>query len=171
MTGKKFAAMAVWCFSIAVAVLLLLLVGCSDNDGVISGSGDVQKSDRPRSGGPAKKAEMPNQDDSGTVDTARPSSGCSTYTSYGTRNGGRQAWRIPKKGPEFGSRVKVIFSNGHTVIVPNTSRNYRESDGFVFKPGIGPNGEGADNTGTAHGGVYLHAPYGNNSRMAELCGM
>ncbi len=38
----------------------------------------------------------------------------------------------------------------------NTSKNYRESDGFVFKPGIGPNGEGSDNTGTAHGGVYLH---------------
>jgi hypothetical protein len=91
-----------------------------------------------------------------------------TYTSYGTRNGGRQAWRIPKKGPEFGSQIKVVFSDGHTVIVKDTSHNYRESDGFVFKPGIGPNGEGQDNTGTSHGGVYLHAPYGNNSKQVTF---
>lgn len=86
-----------------------------------------------------------------------------TYTSYGVRNGGRRAWRIPKKGPEFGKQIKVVFSDGHTVLVKDTSHNYRESDGFVFKPGIGPNGEGDSDTGTAHGGVYLHAPYGNRS--------
>ncbi len=86
-----------------------------------------------------------------------------TFTSYGVRNGGRQAWRISKKGPEFGKKIKVVFSDGHTVLVKDTSHNYRESDGFVFKPGIGPNGEGDSNTGTAHGGVYLHAPYGNRS--------
>ena len=91
-----------------------------------------------------------------------------TYTSYGTRNGGRQAWRIPKKGPDFGKQIKVVFSDGHTVYVKNTSRNYRESDGFVFKPGIGPNGEGSENTGTAHGGVYLHAPYGNRSKQVTF---
>lgn len=90
------------------------------------------------------------------------------YTSYGVRNGGRQAWRIPKKGPEFGKAIKVVFSNGHTVYVKNTSKNYRENDGFVFKPGIGPNGEGEDNTGTAHGGVYLHAPYGNPSKQVTF---
>jgi hypothetical protein len=115
---------------------------------------------------------MPNQDDSEATPTTTSSGSCSKdYMSYGTRNGGRQAWRIPQKGPEFGSRVKVVFSNGHTVMVPNTSRNYRESDGFVFKPGIGPNGEGSDDTGTAHGGIYLHAPYGNRSQMVKLCGM
>ena len=91
-----------------------------------------------------------------------------TYTSYGTRNGGRQAWRIPKKGPEFGSQIKVVFSDGHTVIVKDTSHNYREDDGFVFKPGIGPNGEGEANTGTSHGGVYLHAPYGNSSKQVTF---
>lgn len=91
-----------------------------------------------------------------------------TYTSYGVRNGGRQAWRIPKKGPDFGSQIKVVFSDGHTVIVKDTSHNYRESDGFVFKPGLGPNGEGEDNTGTSHGGVYLHAPYGNNSKQVTF---
>jgi hypothetical protein len=91
-----------------------------------------------------------------------------TYTSYGVRNGGRQAWRIPESGPDFGSKLKVVFEDGHTVYVNDTSQNYRESDGFVFKPGIGPNGEGSENTGTAHGGVYLHAPYGNSSKKATF---
>ena len=151
---------------------LILLTGCSDEDGALSGSGDLEKSDRVRDdGGPAKKATVPNQDDPATPTPTVSPGNCSEYSSYGTRNGGREAWRIPRKGPEFGSRVKVVFSNGHTVIVPNTSKNYRESDGFVFKPGIGPNGEGADNTGTAHGGVYLHAPYGNHSKMVKLCSM
>jgi len=95
-----------------------------------------------------------------------------TYTSYGVRNGGRQAWRIDKKGPEFGQPIKIVFANGQTFIVEDTSHNYRESSGdrkgFVFKPGIGPNGEGDDNTGTSHGGVYLHAPYGNSSKTATF---
>ena len=91
-----------------------------------------------------------------------------TYTSYGVRNGGRQAWRIPESGPDFGSKLKVVFEDGHTVYVNDTSHNYRESDGFVFKPGIGPNGEGSADTGTSHGGVYLHAPYGNSSTKATF---
>lgn len=78
------------------------------------------------------------------------------------------AWRIPKKGPAFGSNLKVVFSDGHSVVVRNTSKNYRESDGFVFKPGLGPNGEGDANTGTAHGGVYIHAPYGNRSTRLTI---
>lgn len=86
-----------------------------------------------------------------------------SYTAYGQRNGGRWAWRIPEQGPDFGKQIKVVFSNGHTVIVKDTSHNYRESDGFVFKPGLGPNGEGESNTGTSHHGVYLHAPYKNPS--------
>lgn len=90
------------------------------------------------------------------------------YVSYGVRNGGRQAWRIPDSGPEFGKQLKVVFEDGHTVVVKDTSHNYRESDGFVFKPGIGPNGEGAANTGTAHNGVYLHAPYGNQSKTVKF---
>lgn len=143
--------------------------GCSDTDGVLSGSGDVGRSDRDRSGGSGKKAEMPNQkgDDRPTGDVGSGSA-LGTWTSYGTRNGGREAWRIPKKGPEFGRSIKVVFSDGHIVYVNDTSHNYRESDGFVFKPGIGPNGEGVNDTGTAHGGVYLHAPYGNRSKQVTF---
>lgn len=160
--------------ALAAAILLFLVVGCSSgsDDGGITGAGD-ERSDRVRDGS-NKKATMPNQD-TGTTSAKPPSTtsgNCSKdYASYGTRNGGREAWRIPRKGPEFGSKVKVVFSNGHTVFVPNTSRNYRASDGFVFKPGIGPNGEGSENTGTAHGGVYLHAPYGNHSKMVKICNL
>ena len=104
----------------------------------------------------------------------------STYQSYGVRNGGRQAWRIPKKGPDFGDKIKAVFSNGATFTVNNTSKNCRDREdtcnrdskspmyGFVFKPGIGPNGEGDGDTGTSHGGVYLHAPYGNDSKSVTF---
>jgi len=171
MKTRTLVKVAMGCFTAALAVLVILLVGCSSDDdqGTIGGAGD-ERSDRVRDGS-TKKATMPNQDGGSSQPTTSSGACSKDYMSYGTRNGGRQAWRIPQKGPEFGSRVKVVFSNGHTVMVPNTSRNYRESDGFVFKPGIGPNGEGADNTGTAHGGVYLHAPYGNRSQMVKLCGM
>jgi len=105
----------------------------------------------------------------------------STYQSYGVRNGGRQAWRIPKKGPDFGDKIKIVFSSGKTYYIYNTSKNCRgdnpntcdipsdkNKDGFVFKPGIGPNGEGDGDTGTSHGGVYLHAPYGNDSKSVTF---
>jgi len=91
-----------------------------------------------------------------------------TYTSYGERNGGRKAWRIPEQGPTFGVNIKVVFANGHTVIVKDPYHNYREKDGFVFKPGLGPNGEGEHDTGTSNHGVYLHAPYGNKSNTVTF---
>ena len=103
-----------------------------------------------------------------------------TYTSYGVRNGGRQAWRIPGKGPSFGETIKFVFSSGKTFTVTDTSKNCRDNQetcnrssssdmyGFVFKPGIGPNGDGDDNPGTAHGGIYLHAPYGDSSKQVTI---
>lgn len=103
-----------------------------------------------------------------------------TYTSYGTRNGGRQAWRIPGKGPSFGPVIKFVFASGKTFLVKDTSKNCRDDEntcnrsssagmyGLVFKPGIGPNGDGDDNTGTSHGGIYLHAPYGDSSKSVTL---
>lgn len=163
---------------ILVFAMAIMLNGCGEWDDLVdsvTGSDD----DEPA----ATQSELPRKDVSKpatqpTTDTKKDTSdkdpktdGYSkkeTYTSYGVRNGGRQAWRIPKKGPAFGKKIKVVFSNGHTVYVNNTSKNYRESDGFVFKPGIGPNGEGSHDTGTAHGGVYLHAPYGNKSKQVTF---
>jgi len=103
----------------------------------------------------------------------------STYTSYGIRNGGRQAWRIPKKGPDFGQPIKFVFSSGKSFTVNNTSKNCRDQEscsrnskapmyGFVFKPGIGPNGDGDSDTGTSHGGIYLHAPFGDSSKQVTV---
>ena len=137
------------CCLFLILILTLFLNGCSDDDDstTVSGAGDAKVTTSPAKTEYSQKA---------------------TFTSYGTRNGGRQAWRIPGKGPSFGKQIKVVFSNGHTVYVKNTSKNYRESDGFVFKPGIGPNGHGVHDTGTAHGGVYLHAPYGNRSKQVTF---
>jgi hypothetical protein len=146
--SRKEHAMNKICRLFLILFLVFTLNGCSDDDdsATVSGSGNA----------PVAENAQPEYDQK------------ETYSSYGTRNGGRQAWRIPRKGPDFGKKIKVVFSDGHTVYVNNTSRNYRESDGFVFKPGIGPNGEGVNNTGTAHGGVYLHAPYGNRSKRVTF---
>lgn len=157
----------------------LLLSSCGEWDNLVdsvTGSDDddtaTAQAEAPRKpvSTPATKTETAtdSKDDGDDDDSESGYSHKATYTSYGVRNGGRQAWRISKKGPEFGRKIKIVFSDGHTVTVNNTSRNYRESDGFVFKPGLGPNGEGEENTGTAHGGVYLHAPYGNRSKQATI---
>lgn len=103
-----------------------------------------------------------------------------TYDSYGVRNG-RQAWRINKKGPEFGpGPVLLVFSSGKKFTVYNTSKNCRDVPkscgrnskaamyGFVWKPGIGPNGDGDSDTGTSHGGVYLQAAWKDTSKKVTL---
>ena len=102
-----------------------------------------------------------------------------SYNSYGVRNG-RQAWRINKKGTAFGpGPIKFVFSSGKEFTVANTSKNCRDQAscsrnssapmyGFVYKPGIGPNGEGDSDTGTSHGGVYLHAPWKDSSTSVTV---
>jgi len=104
------------------------------------------------------------------------------YDSYGVRNGGRQAWRINKRGDSIGEGpVKFTFSDGLTFIVKDPNKNCRdredtcvrdsraEKDGFLYKPGNGlPNGSGDTDRGTAHGGIYLHAPYGNSSKKVLM---
>jgi len=102
-----------------------------------------------------------------------------SYNSYGVRNG-RQAWRINKKGTSFGpGPIKFVFSSGKEFTVANTSKNCRDQAscsrnssapmyGFVYKPGIGPNGEGDSDTGTSHGGVYLHAPWKDSSTTVTV---
>lgn len=102
-----------------------------------------------------------------------------TFSSYGVRNG-RQAWRISGKGPSFGEPIKFVFSSGKTFTVKDTDKNCRDDEntcarsssadmyGFVFKPGIGPNGDGDSDTGTSHGGIYLHAPWKDTSGSVTL---
>jgi len=103
-----------------------------------------------------------------------------TYTSYGVRNQGRRAWRISKSGKDLGSGpIKFVFASGKTFIVKNPLKNCRDQEncsrnskapmyGFVYKPGIGPNGEGDNDTGTSHNGIYLHAPFGDSSKTVTM---
>ena len=106
-----------------------------------------------------------------------------TYKAYGKRNGGRWAWRITKRGDSLGpGPVRFTFyPSGKTFTVKSTAKNCRDRedtcrrdtsapmDGFLFKPGNGrPNGEGDDDIGTAHGGIYLHAIYGDDSPTVKM---
>ena len=104
------------------------------------------------------------------------------YDSYGVRNGGRQAWRINKRGNSLGSGpVKFTFSDGLIFVVKDPNKNCRDredtcardsgadKDGFLYKPGNNlPNGKGDADRGTDHGGIYLHAPYGNSSKKVLM---
>ena len=103
-----------------------------------------------------------------------------TYTSYGVRNR-RQAWRLPQKVSVYGAGpVKFSFASGKTFTVRNTQKNCRDREdtcnrdsrsslyGFVWKPGIGPNGEGDSDTGTSDGKPYLHAPHGDGSKTVKV---
>jgi len=76
------------------------------------------------------------------------------FKTYGTRNGGRQAWRIPGPMSKFGSVCKVTFSSGDTYYVRAQKAN-RSNSGFVWKRG-------------SHGGPYVHARYGNRSQSVNI---
>jgi hypothetical protein len=163
-----------------VLLTALLLSSCGEWDDMvdsITGSGDDDKEVVAQTNPAAEKASTPAPapaptpaptTDTNSVKETTTEKGYknkSTYSSYGVRNGGRQAWRIPRTGPSFGKEIKIVFSNGYTTYVYNTSRRVSESNGFVFRPGIGSIDSG---TGTAHNGVYLHAPYGNSSKKVTF---
>jgi len=76
-----------------------------------------------------------------------------TYDTYGTRNGGRQAWRIPKVG-RAGGKALVRFPSGRQYLVTLGKAN-RSNKGFVFKKG-------------SHGGWYIHACYGDRSKTVTV---
>ena len=113
---------------------------------------------------------------------SNPTIGYKNQKSYGYFNhaNGRQAWRIPENGPWFGQQAKVVFSSGKEFTVYDTSKNCRDQEkscsrnskaqmyGFVWKSGLGENGEGDSNTGTSHHGVYIHAPHGDTSKSLTI---
>ena len=104
-----------------------------------------------------------------------------TYNSYGVRNN-RQAWRISKRGDSLGAGpIKFIFSSGKTFTVKDPNKNCRDQEsscsrnskaemyGFLYKPGNGlPNGTGDADRGTAHGGIYVHSPFGDSSKSVTM---
>lgn len=129
-----------------ILILLLLLSGCSDDKAddaeIFAGEQDskiVGKQQAAKSSAAVRGA---------------------TYRYYNVGDQGKYAWRIPRKGPSFGSRLLITFSNGFRVVIPNSSRRCSLSNGFIYRPGIGSVKSG---TGTSHGGIYIYAPRGNKS--------
>lgn len=104
---------------------------------------------------------------SGT-DSTSGYSNSAEYGYYNIGDGGRRAWRIPESGPEYGKQLKIVFADGHTVHVKDTSQRYSEKDGFVFRPGLGEKGDKNSNTWTSHNGVYLYAPFNNQSTSVKF---
>lgn len=91
-----------------------------------------------------------------------------TYPSQGIRNG-RMSWRIHEVGGAFGSTCVFVFSDKRQYKVPNTKKNFRPGDGFVFKPGYKSKYTDKErDTSTSHGGVYLQANYGNRSKYVTV---
>ena len=88
-----------------------------------------------------------------------------TYRYYNVGDQGKYAWRIPRKGPSFGSRLLITFSNGFRVVIPNSSKRCSLRNGFIYRPGIGSIKSG---TGTSHGGIYIYAPRGNKSQTLTI---
>ena len=102
------------CFSLSLS-------GCGEWDDLvdsISGSDDDDAVAATQTNLPRKDVSTPTTTQTKTEtktssDTDKPTTSeytrKSTYTSYGVRNGGRQAWRIPKKGPDFVKRSNLCF--------------------------------------------------------------
>lgn len=137
------------CSLFSILLLTLLLNGCGSSDDktdTTTGTGDDQ-----------------------TTTTKSDFTKHETFSATGfateSGRGGGTTFRIMKKGPEFGKKIKVVFSSGYTVIVPDTSRRFSVGC-FIFRPGGGSYRNPA--TWTAHKGVFLVAPAGDKSPTVTI---
>lgn len=132
------------CSLFLILVLTLFLSGCGDDDDTDTTTG------------------------SGT-DTTTNFTKKETYTATGTAwepdRGNGSTFRIPKKGTAFGKTIKVVFSSGYSVVVPDTSKRYSVGK-FIYRCGGGPyrNYE----TWTAHGGAFIVAPANDTSSTVTI---
>ncbi|MBU1108866.1 MAG: hypothetical protein KKB51_19470 [Candidatus Riflebacteria bacterium] len=125
----------------------------------------------PKSENGAGQANKPsaNTGDTSAQDTAS-SEGFSrkeTFSSTGVaqaHRGGGTTFRVKKKGQAFGKTFKVVFSNGWSVIVPDSSKRFTK-DKFIYRPG-GSNKNG--DTWTSHGGAFICANAGNTSKSLTI---
>lgn len=99
-----------------------------------------------------------------SVDPAAVYAKSETFVYYNVGDGGRMAWRIPKKGPDFGKTIKAVFADGYTVVIPDTSVRFALKNGFIYRPGTDKKGSPTNSIETSHGGVYMYAPTGNQSK-------
>jgi hypothetical protein len=150
----------------------LLLSGCGEWDNLVdsvSGSDDddtTTTSDLPRKDVSDTKTKTTTKTD---TDTSKDSTykNKATYTSSGVapaNRGGGSTFRINKKGTAFGKSIKVVFSNGWSVTISDTSKRYTK-DNFIYRPGIGSKESG---TGTSHGGVFICANSHNTSKSLTI---
>lgn len=141
------------CSLFLILFLALFLSGCGDDDDTATTTGSAT--------------------DKTTTTTAKTTtkttySKKATYTSSGVapaNRGGGTTFRINRKGTSFGKSIKVVFSNGWTVTIPNTSKRFTKS-GFIYRAGGGSyrNAE----TWTSHGGVFICANSGNKSKSLTI---
>ena len=138
------------CSLFSVLLLTLLLNGCGSSDDktdATTGTGDDQTTTAAK--------------DNFTKHQTYSATGFATESG----RGGGTTFRIFKKGPEFGKKIKVVFSSGYTVIVPDTSKRFSVGL-FIFRPGGGSYRNPA--TWTAHKGVFLVAPAGDKSPSVTI---
>ncbi|MDP3481442.1 MAG: hypothetical protein Q8R88_16870 [Desulfoprunum sp.] len=155
----------------------LLLNGCGEWDNLVdsvSGSDDDEATTTTVEA-PRKDVSTPTTQPTTTptTPTTQPSTdgtykNKATYTSSGVapaNRGGGSTFRIGKKGTAFGKTIKVVFSNGWSVTIPDTSKRF-EKNNFIYRAGGGSfrNAE----TWTSHGGVFICANSGNKSRSLTI---
>ena len=132
------------CSLLLILLLTLFLSGCGDDDDTDTTTG------------------------SGTDTTTSTFKNKEVYSSTGVApsgRGGGTTFRINKQGTAFGKKIKVVFSNGWSVTIPDTSKRYTQGN-FIYRAGGGSyrNRE----TWTSHGGVFICANAGNRSKSLTI---
>ncbi len=151
-SSKKEHSMKRACSLFLILLLALFLNGCGDSDDptdVITGAADAKT--------------PPATTTTGTSGYNTSQTFSATGVAHAHRGRG-STFRIPQKGTYFGKSIKVVFSNGWSIVVPDTSKRYA-SGNFIYRPGIGSVSSG---TGTAHGGVFIAANTGNRSKTVKI---
>lgn len=92
-----------------------------------------------------------------------------TFNMYNVGDGGRHAWRIQKKGIDFGKTIKLTFASGYEAVIPDTSVRFALKNGLIYRPGTGEKVKPiVTNIQTSHGGMYLYAPSGDKSTWVKI---
>lgn len=99
-----------------------------------------------------------------TTDTSQ------TFKTSGFANG-RQGWRIPKCGKDYSVPIEFRFESGFTRIVDDLGKRIEDPNGFLVRPGTCKQEAGDPSQNqewTSHGGMYVHAPFGDKSTELTL---
>lgn len=98
-----------------------------------------------------------------------PPKNSTRYKYFNIGDGGRRAYRVTKKGTDFGKSLKIVYDSGHVFNIPDTSKRTTDSKGCIYRPGTGVRVDPVKTQEqTSHGGVYLYGPYKDNSDFATF---